>query len=113
MWIITAAGFYSIVRKPSDPAGKLTIRARVKQDLVNLKGYLPQLSPIIESDDSDYKYRAFATPAELASAVSEMINAIDYPNFKDKIGDSGSHYRTSIYSQVWGELMRLEHLDEN
>ena len=85
MWIVTTAGFYSIVKKPTDPAGKLTIRSRVKTDLVNLKKRLPGLSDIIESDDSDYRYRAFAKPEELAKALSKIVVDIDYSNFKNRI----------------------------
>ena len=110
MWIITAAGFYSVVRKPTDPAGKLTIRSRVKKDLVNLKKRLPGLSAIIESDDSDYRYRAFAKPEELADALSKLVMDINYSNFKGKI-EKENRYRATIYHQVWGELMALEHED--
>ena len=108
MWIITAQGFYSIVKKAGDPPGMLTIRARVKNDLLNLQSKLPSMSSIVESDDSDYRYRAFAKPEDVAQAVSDMIMKIDYPNFKNKVSD-GNLYRGAVYSSVWGELMRIEH----
>ena len=35
MWLITPTGFFSIVQKPGDAAANtLTVRARVRQDLV-------------------------------------------------------------------------------
>jgi hypothetical protein len=38
MWLITPTGFFSIVQKPSDEAADtLTVRARVRQDLVALR----------------------------------------------------------------------------
>jgi hypothetical protein len=49
MWIMTTIGFFSIVQKPEDKDDDtMTIRSRVKSDLIALRDhYLPNLSPII------------------------------------------------------------------
>lgn len=111
MWVLTTTGFYSIVKKPSDPPGKLTIRSRIREDLLKLKPYLPSMEYIVESDDSDYRYRTFASPEDVAEALSKIAVEINYSNFKDRISQDSPH-RGFIYSQVWAELLRLENLDE-
>lgn len=60
MWLINPIGFFSIVQKPEDKRrGTLTVRARVRGDLVALRQhYLPGLGPVQESQDSDYRFRA-------------------------------------------------------
>ena len=87
MWLITPLGFFSIVRKPDDvSSGKLTIRARVKSDLEALRGhYLPGLETIAEDAGTDYRYRAKAPRGEVAKALAQLVQDIDYVNFKDEV----------------------------
>ena len=48
MWLVTKTGFYSIVFKKED-GPRLTIRARMREDLEALKrDYIPRLSKIVE-----------------------------------------------------------------
>lgn len=70
MWLITPTGFFSIVQKPSDEAANmLTVRARVRQDLVALREqFLPGLGDIEESRSNDYRFRAVAPRTEVAAA---------------------------------------------
>jgi hypothetical protein len=90
MWVITNCGFFSVVEKPDDKRERtLTIRARVRADLENLReGYLPALGPISEDAGTDYKYRARAPRLALASALSQIALDIDYSNFKDSVAKS-------------------------
>ena len=111
MWVVSAVGFFSIVHKPEDP-GELTIRARVREDLEALKEfYLPTMSDIIESDDSDYRYRGFDSKEAVSEALGEIAKDIDYRNFKDEIRLKYGDERAVIYSEVWGRLFRLRILD--
>jgi len=111
MWVVSNVGFFSIVHKPEDP-GELTIRARVREDLEALKEfYLPSMSDIIESDDSDYRYRGFASYEAVGAALGEISDDIDYRNFKNEILLKYGAERATIYSEVWGRLFRLRILD--
>jgi tRNA U38,U39,U40 pseudouridine synthase TruA len=106
MWLITATGFYSIVQKPGD--SKLTIRSRVKKDLEALqKTYLPDMGKIANSDETDYRYRARVSHADLASAVARMVGDIDYANFKSSVAKTQDYQRVHIYSAVWEDLRTL------
>ena len=64
MWLITTTGFYSIVQKPGEK--DLTIRSRVRKDLVALRDkYLQNMGEIVRNDNTDYRYRAKISHADL------------------------------------------------
>ena len=110
MWIMTTVGFFSIVEKP-DTAPRLTIRARIRQDLIALKKrYLPNLGRIKESDDTDYRFRATATRADVAKALSQIAKDIDYSNFKDEVSLVQGPQRVFVYHKVWAALLDLQPL---
>lgn len=110
MWLITPIGFFSIVQKPSDRAhDTLTIRARVRSDLVALKEhFLPALGPIQESLDTDYRFRAVAPRAEVAAAMARMVQDLGYANFKSEVARRQGHARASLYHRVWDVLYDLQ-----
>lgn len=110
MWLITPIGFFSIVQKPGDAAAKtLTIRARVKADLVVLRDqYLPQLGEIEEHTGTDYQFRATAPREAVTLALSELVMGIDYCNFKNAVAERQGYGRANVYSQVWHNLYHLD-----
>ncbi len=114
MWLLTTKGSYSIVEKPWDKAGKtLTIRARVENDLISLKSYLPSAGDIIESSDSDYRYRITAPRAEVESAMARLTAEIDYDNFKDAVASRQGYDRAITYGEVWKILYKLQTTAKN
>ena len=114
MWLITPTGFYSVVRKPHDVlGGNLTIRSRVRADLDALRDHwLPSLGPTEESKQTDYRFRASATQAEVAAAVARMVEAIDYDNFKNEVSRRQGRGRADRYHDVWAALMPLQRSGE-
>jgi hypothetical protein len=110
MWLITPVGFFSIVQKPADrSAGTLTVRARVRADLAALKAqHLPGLGPIKTSSDTDYRYRATAPRAEVAAALSRMVEGLGYDNFKNEVAKRQGYERAGLYHDVWDVLYRLQ-----
>ncbi len=86
----------------------MTIRARVRADLERLSAYVPDMSDIIESDDSDYRYRAVANRGAVSSAMAKLAADIDYENFKSEIYKRQGSTRAAIYSDVWHDLYRLQ-----
>lgn len=109
MWLITNFGFFSIVEKPEDQAaGTLTIRARVKSDLVALQErYLPSLGKIT-GGGTDYKCRAKASREAVAVAMMRAALDINYDNFKNSVGTTQGHARASLYHEVWDVLYKLQ-----
>jgi ADP-ribose pyrophosphatase YjhB (NUDIX family) len=110
MWLITPTGFFSIVCKPGDvKAGTLTIRARVKSDLEALRQQcLPSLGKVTENEGTDYPYRAKAKRSEVAKALAQMVEQLDYDNFKNEVAEKQGHRRAKVYHGVWDVLYDLE-----
>lgn len=115
MWLITTVGFFSVVQKPEDVEAKtLTVRARVREDLEALKAkYLPELGAIQESATNDYRYRASATQAAVARAMAQMIEHLDYSNFKNAVAQHQGRSRSTLYHDVWATLLPLQHQPMN
>jgi ADP-ribose pyrophosphatase YjhB (NUDIX family) len=110
MWVITNFGFYSIVEKPDDQQDcTLTIRARVKTDLEDLRErYLPTLGLISEDTGTDYKYRARAPRLDISSALSQIALDIDYSNFKNSVAETQGADRAKLYHRLWDVLYGLQ-----
>ena len=110
MWIYSDIGFFSIVQK--DDYGTLTVRSRVRQDLNRFKKLSPSLKDheIIESVDSDYRYRLIADKTLIMDCMDELVANIKYENFKEEIGYT-EPLRVPLYSAIWGITMRIEELD--
>ncbi len=104
---MTNFGFFSIVKKKGEDY--LTVRARAKQDLLNLKKrYLPAVGAIEVSDYTDYRYRVQVPQEVFAEALRNMALDIDYPNFKDSVTRRQGKNRARIYEDVWHQLMELQ-----
>jgi hypothetical protein len=111
MWLISPSiGFFSIIRKPWDVEhDTLTIRARVRQDLLNLKDrYIPDLSDIVEDPRADYLCRATAPREAVASALAAIAADIDYDNVKDRAAEVHGDERAAIYLAAWSAFRRLQ-----
>lgn len=110
MWLITPLGFFSVVQKSEDARrGTLTVRSRVRGDLVALKQYcLPGLGPIRESHDADYRFRAVAPREQVSAAMAGLIDGLRYSNFKSEVAKKQGHKRANLYHQVWDVLHQLQ-----
>jgi 8-oxo-dGTP pyrophosphatase MutT (NUDIX family) len=110
MWLITPIGFFSIVEKPTDKRhDMLTVRARVRSDLVGLKQTTcPTLGRISESADTDYRYRATAKRSDVARALAQMIEQLGYSNFKSEVSARQGAARAHLYHDVWEVLHRIQ-----
>lgn len=107
MWLMTDFGFFSIVKKEGEE--NLTVRARVKQDLLNLKErYLPGLGAIEETEYADYRYRVRVPREIFAEALRNIALDIDYPNFKSSVAKKQGKARARMYGEVWHQLYNLQ-----
>ena len=102
MWLMTTRGFYSAVRHREDP-DRVLVRARCRADIDAL-GDLLAGEPIL-LQDADYAWRIEATREEWQRAVAVLVEEIDYPNFKDAVGDRAHH---DAYFQVWDVMRELD-----
>src|SRR3954467_9955631 len=107
MWILSTAGFFSVVAEPDDPE-RLLVRSRVRADLEALRDrYLPDLE-IVEGAGTDYRYRGFVTRADFEPVAAKLVADIDYSNFKDAVAKRQAHSRAGVYSKVWSVLYKLQ-----
>jgi hypothetical protein len=96
MWVFLNDAFFSIVAD-RDNTEVLVVRARIPGDLERAFGTDIE---VIESDDSDYRFRAFLYRDFVSGVISNKIMNIDYDNFKSSIGGlDGS--RSYFYLKVW------------
>lgn len=102
MWLFTNTGFYSIVQKPGEPA--LTVRARARQDLEALRGYMPELGETVEGQGTDYPYRARISHAAFGLGLSRLGQDIHYSNFKAEVWNKQGIERADLYHKVWATL---------
>ncbi len=115
MWLITPTGFYSIVEKPSDKAGNtLTVRAHVRAGLESLREHFLQgLGGITERKNTDYRFRAIAPRAEVAAAMTKIVESLGYSNFKNEVAKQQGQARAHLYHDVWDVLYRLQAEQKN
>lgn len=101
MWIVTNKSFLSVVQDRKNP-DKMVVRARVKGDLESFFG---SDIKVLETDDSDYRFRTFVHRTVLKGKMLEEINSIDYSNFKNSVEDDE---RYGWYTQIWSVMYRVQ-----
>jgi hypothetical protein len=106
MWLFTKHGFYSIVRKSAE---EYHIRARVKQDLQNLKDLLELTDPIHESRSADYRYRLVVGKKVYLSVMALVTRSVDYENFKNKVSMTEDQMgKLKAYHEIWALMEELQ-----
>jgi hypothetical protein len=107
MWLMTTIGFFSVVQKGTD-RDVLTVRARSRQHLQQLKRQcLPGLT-IVAGGGSDYPFRTEVRRADWLAAVQALTTEINYPNFKNAATRQlGQGYHETLM-QVWTAMLALE-----
>jgi len=94
MWICSVDGFFSIVQIPAREAW--AVRAR---DRRHLAAALPGHT-VIETPKADYPFRAIVGRHELDSLMQHFSSGIDYPNFKNRVDETGGWYSRALH-EVW------------
>lgn len=110
MWIITAIGCYSLTNHRDQPKNMM-VRGRVRSDMERLVPLIPFWalhSDIIETYDSDYKYRIIADREAMGGVFGKLVANMDYIGFKDNVADKQGKTRAQIYYDVWDILHELQ-----
>jgi hypothetical protein len=102
MWIMFSDCFLSIVSKDCQQ-DQLLVRARREGDIERV---FPEAN-VKKDTKTDYLYRAVIPRMEIALAIAERIDDIDYPNFKDSVEVKDLH---RAYMQVWFAMVELQPL---
>lgn len=96
MWVFMNDSFLSIVE--SEDKNKLSIKSRIPGDLEAFFGKKIKDQKIIESEDTDYRYRVFADRKLVSDILKEKVQSINYTNFKNSVVDKTKH---DAYFNVW------------
>ena len=102
MWVFLNNAMLSIVAHGSHP-GVLLVRARSAGDIERV---FPDAA-VSETPTADYRYRADVPTETVAEALAAQVRAIDYPNFKSTVRDTG---RLRAYHDVWDVMARYQEL---
>lgn len=100
MWVFTSNGFISIVQHRDMP-NTMIVRGRVAK---HLQALFPG-QEVLQTKNSDYRYRAFLPREAVANALFNQALAVDYDNFKNSIPDAEYHDASLA---VWGVMNRLQ-----
>jgi len=100
---MTQHGLYSVI-EDGDPA-YLLIRARRKQDIINLADLVTFKTEVTESEAADYRYSIRLKRGSARRLLAATFDHINYPNFRDaisKIPDQREKFFS--YRQIWSTL---------
>lgn len=101
MWICLNNAFVSIVSPENQENGMLLVRARRPGDLETaFPGCHVQRSP-----GRDYLFRTLLPREVVGRCIAAAVNAIDYPNFKNSVGNQALH---DAYSKTWYTMSALQ-----
>ena len=98
MWLLFNDASLSIVRKPDQEFGTLTVRARVAGDIERVCG--PDVS-VTEGGGTDYPFRAIVPVSAIQYAMVQRLAELDYDNFKASVPEPDRH---AAYSRIWRRL---------
>jgi hypothetical protein len=108
MWVFTTHGFYSAVCDTSDSLGRLKVRARRKRHLENLKQRFGLKDDIIETTDSDYRFRILLPKQEWVAICTALAEDITYENFKGAVRETGDTKYEKALHRVWSDMLALQ-----
>lgn len=108
MWLSTTVGFFSIVQH-RDAQDQYLVRARVENDLHNLKKLAVLSGEVLITPMADYPCRVYITQTELLRIMTTLVTVLDYPNFKNRIGQlPDQQSKLSAYHEVWAIMKEVE-----
>jgi hypothetical protein len=106
MWAATVFGWFSIVRKQDG----FHVRARQRQDLASLckKAGIAE-EKISTWPSADYRFRVVLDKDEYIAVMATLTDAVDYDNFKNKIGSLREQRdKLSPYIRIWSEMYEYQ-----
>lgn len=125
MWLFTSTGFVSVVaydpakdKTPNSSFKKiakskdshLLVRARVKEDLNQLKSVVPNL--VVETDEgADYSFRAVVSRKKYKEFIAKSVDTITYDSHFKEAADAastGASGRHAAMMSVWSAMAKLQ-----
>ena len=102
MLVFLNNSFLSIVKNRNNK-DELLVRSRIKRDIEKVFSD----SDVFEMENSDYKYRSYIKKTGVSCKLKNIVEDINYDNFKNSIPSDQSERHRS-YLNVWTELRKLQ-----
>jgi len=99
MWLFFNDSMLSVVQH-KDSVQHLLVRARQRQDILNVFPDVESKIVHLGPEDADYAYRVMLSRDRVIQEVSKRVMDIDYTNFKNSIPEEDS-VRRYVYMNVW------------
>jgi hypothetical protein len=100
MWLCLNNAFLSVVHKDC-AADELLVRARVA-------GHIEAVFPhakVTESTNTDYRYRAVVKRELVKGALMNVVDGIQYDNFKNSVKSRRLH---DAFAAIWSVMARMQ-----
>ncbi len=112
MWLATTRGWFSVVIDNQRP-GRMLVRARCRQDIMNLYNEHHETLASMEKPTSDpardYRWRMSVSKEDFVTLAARLASAIDYSNFKSAVHDRPDQQnKTLVYGKVWQNLHEIQ-----
>jgi hypothetical protein len=110
MWVFTTDGFFSAVEHKEDPS-IIVVRTRTAQDAESLRDRLADMRchvPVQVTPTADYGWRLFVPRGSWSLYLQNMVEAIDYTNFKNAVATQQGLERADIYHDVWHVMYEFQ-----
>jgi len=105
MWLFTLNSFVSVVRHRDEP-DKLLVRARRREDLIELLG-LEWEKYFFEDKYADYRFRLIMSETDFQEILSSYIHhKLTYDNFKTAQKPNGKFL--DFLHKIWSLGLRLQ-----
>jgi hypothetical protein len=116
MWLATVKGWFSVVIDPQRP-GRMLVRARCRQDIMNLYNEHHETLASMEEPTSDpardYRWRMSVERKDFVKLAGRLAREVTYSNFKIAVHDRPDQQnKTLAYGKVWQNLAEVQQ-DEN
>lgn len=95
MWIYMNTAMLSIVQS-AGCASDFLVSARFPGDIEHV---FPDAA-VIETNDADYRFRAFIDKRTVAEALLDALAELNYDNFKDSVSEPS---RKRWYANTWND----------
>jgi hypothetical protein len=116
MWLATTKGWFSVVIDDQRP-GRMLVRARCRQDIMNLYNEhhdtLASMEEPTSDPSRDYRWRMSILRKDFVKLAGRLARAIDYSDFKAAVRDCPDQQnKTLAYGKVWQTMHDVQQ-DQN
>jgi len=106
MWVVTQTGFISIIQRLPEDTNLLNVRSRDQLSLLAIcKTLRLNRHRVMHTPEADYEFRLELTREQVNKFLASQVQAVDYPNFKDRVTQTRGKRWHDALLDVWFALL--------